>query len=342
MLWWVFDRHAVRRAAKNHSWIAAFICVLTPAVLAADTSVPSPADPLTATIHVEDAERFARLYVATNGKPTAAQLQTDYIDRGSYAVSIFTPDRIQSATNLAAEIAKNPASYDRAIRQCLPQIRRYDADLRAIYLALHGLLPDQKLPQIYVLFGAGTSGGTAGPMAQVLGLEVLCDTAGDTPGALRSTLRRFFAHETFHTFQHEPSKGQAAPLLADALTEGAADFIARVATGEEPEPERASWAAGREGALWTQFSQDMAATVPIAEKRDPKAAARARHRWLGNYQSAPKGWPFEVGYWVGMQIWQCYYDRAADKHQAIHDVIGWNDPALILRKSGYDGKACAA
>lgn len=336
-----FGRGAKKREGAGCIWVAALACMLAPPAWAADKAIPSPADPLTATIHLEDAERFARLYIATNGKPTAAQLQIEYLDPGSYAVTVFTPSRIQNANNLAAEIAKNPASYDRAVKQCLPQIRRYNADLRAIYLALHGLLPDQKLPQIYVLFGAGSSGGTAGPMAQVLGLEVLCDTSGDTPGALRATLRRFFAHETFHTFQREPTMAPAEPLLAGALFEGAADFIARVATGEQPEPQRAAWATGREAELWPQFKRDMVATGPAAEKRDPKAAEKAWRHWLSNYQSAPEGWPYEVGYWIGMQIWQCYYDQAADKHQAIRDILEWNDPGLIFRKSRYAGKTCA-
>lgn len=331
---WIVARRAIMRAAG--------ICPAIAVARAADKAIPAAADPLTATIHMEDAERFARLYAATGGKPTAAQLQQAYIDPGSYAVSVFTPDRILDAAHLAAVVARNPASYDHAIKQCLPQVRRYDADLRAIYLALQGLLPDQKLPQIYVLFGANTSGGTAGPMAQVLGMEVLCDTTLQTPGALRSTLRRFFAHETFHTFQHDPTGRDKAPLLADVLTEGAADFIALLATGEVPEPDRATWAAQRQAALWTQFGKDMVTTGPAANELDPKPAGQARRRWVSNYQSAPEGWPYEVGYWIGMQIWQCYYDQAADKHQAIRDIIDWNDPELILRRSGYDGKSCPA
>lgn len=321
-------------------WIAVLGLALSSPILAADQTVPAPADPLTATIHLEDAERFARLYIATNGRPSAAQLQKEYIDPGSYAVSVFTPYRIKDAANLAAEIAKNQSSYDRAIKQCLPEIRRYNADLRAIYLALHKLLPNEKLPQIYVLFGANNSGGTAGPMAQVLGLEVTCDMAAETPGGIRSILRRLFAHETFHTFQHDPTEAQKNPLLADTLTEGSADFIALVTTGEVPAPERAFWAAQREGELWTQYKKDMLTTQAAAAKTDPNAAKEARLRWLSNYQIAPKGWPYEVGYWVGMQIWQCYYDRSADKHQAIRDIIDWNDPDLILRKSGYNGKSC--
>ncbi len=301
--------------------------------------VPPPADPLTVMIHTEDAERFARLFTATEGKPTAEQIQKDYLDNASYGVTVFTPYRIVNATHLAAAIAADQESYAHAIQQCLPRLREYDSDLRAIYLAMHGLYPDKPLPQIYVIFGAGNSGGTAQPDAQVLGLEVLCKTS-DTPEALRTTMRRFFAHETVHTLQNDPADQRKSPLLAQVLTEGGADFIASLVTGETPEPQRANWAAQRESFLWSEFQKDMVATQPPMNRQDPSGAKQANLRWIGNYQKAPAGWPFEVGYWVGMRIWQCYFQAAADKHQAIRDVIDWNDPQSILTKSGYQGGSC--
>lgn len=302
---------------------------------------PPTADPLTATIHTEDAERFARLFATANGKPSAEQLQKDYLDKGSYGVSVFTPYRIQNAAHLAEAVATDEPSYQHAIQDCLPRLPQYNADLRAIYLAMHGLYPDKPLPQIYIVFGAGNSGGTAAPNAQVLGLEVICKTSGDTPDGLRTTLRRFFAHETVHTLQNDPTGAEASPLLASVLTEGGADFVASVVTGATPEPQRAEWAAQREAELWVQFQKDMLATQPQESKASPKAAMEARHRWIENYDSAPPGWPYEVGYWVGMRIWQCYYEATSDKHQAMRDVIEWNDPGLILKKSGYDGGACS-
>lgn len=39
-----------------------------------------------------------------------------------------------------------------------------------------------------------------------------------------------------------------------------------------------------------------------------------------------------------MRIWQSYYENAKDKHQAVRDVIEWDDPEEILRKSGYEGR----
>lgn len=303
---------------------------------------PPPADPLTVEVRAEDAERFARLFAATGGKPTAAQLQKDYLDGASYGVSVFTPGRIGDAERLATAIARDPAAYERAIRTCLPAAKAATADLRAIYLALHGLLPDRKLPQIYLVFGAGNSGGTAGPGAQVLGLEVLCAQEDSIEG-FRALLRRFFAHETVHTLQRDRASQGPEPLLTGALEEGAADFIAGIVTGQTPDPQRAAWAAPREVELWAEFQQDMAKTrgVDLGAEPEPKAAVAAYLRWLANYKDAPPGWPYELGYWVGMRIWQSYYDRATDKRQAIRDMLDFEDAGTMLKRSGYAGGTAA-
>lgn len=306
------------------------------AAAALEVAPPPPADPLTAEVRAEDADRFARLFAATGGKPTAAQLQKDYLDGASYGVSVFTPGRIGNAERLAKAIARDPAGYERAIRICLPAAKAAVADLRAIYLALHGLLPDRALPQIYLVFGAGNSGGTAGPGAQVLGLEVLC-AQEDSAEGFRALLRRFFAHETVHTLQRDRASQGPEPLLTGALEEGAADFIAGIVTGQTPDPQRAAWAAPREAELWAAFRQDMAKTRGV--EPEPKAAVAAYLRWLGNYRNAPPGWPYELGYWVGMRIWQDYYDRAADKRQAIREMLDFEDAETMLRRSGYGGGA---
>jgi hypothetical protein len=217
-------------------------------------------------------------------------------------------------------------------------VKEATADLRAIYLALRGLLPDQPLPQIYVVIGAGNSGGTAGPGAQVIGLEVLC-AENPSATAFRMALRRFFAHETVHTFQQDITGVEKSPLLGEALIEGAADFIAALVTGEVPEPDRASWASPREEMLWEQFKKDMPVSVASIQDNPPDTAIAAVNRWLHNYKSAPSGWPSDAGYWIGMRIWAAYYGAATDKHRAIHDMLKWNDPDLILRQSRYRGSA---
>ena len=177
---------------------------------AAAPAAATPVDPLTVSIEADDADRFAALYERTGGKPSAADLQRDYLDRGSHGVAIFTPDRIENADHLAKTIAANPALYARAVRTCLPIAKQTESELRAIYLALHGLFPDLALPHIYLVVGALNSGGTADEGAQVLGLEVLCRESA-TPEALRDMMRSFYAHETVHVRQ----TGADAALTGD-------------------------------------------------------------------------------------------------------------------------------
>lgn len=302
----------------------ALATALAAAAPLAEPTSPPAADPLTATVHTEDADRFAAVFAAAGGAPTAEALQQGYLDGGSYGVAVFTPSRIEDARHLAATVAAKRERYAAAIRDCLPRVKAATADLRAIYLALHGLFPDKPLPQVYIVFGADSSGGTAAPGAQVLGLEVICRDAA-TPAALRTTLRNFFAHETVHALQRELDPTAAGePMRDSALVEGAADFVATLVTGEQIDAARDAWARQQEAALWRDFAADLAATRgfdPGAKgaKTDPRGA-RFR-RWFWNYGNPPQGWPIEAGYWMGQQIWARWYARQADKQAAIRRML---------------------
>jgi len=313
---------ALRRAA------AALACF---AALGA-MSDPAPVDPLAITVELADAERFAELFRTSAGAPTAEALQAQYLDPAGRGVEIFTPNRIRNAQHLAAVIARDPARYRDAIERCLPLVRQTEPDLRAIYLGFRGLLPELPLPRIAVVFGADNSGGTAEADMQVLGLEVLCRIAPDDT-AFRRIMRHFYAHETVHTFQRiDNARIEADPLLASALAEGTADSIARLVTGEEPDPERARWAEERAAFVWAEFGRDIAAA------RDPALTDAQRNavmrRWVGNAGSPPEGWPSELGYWVGMKIAEGYVAKAPDRAVAIRALLRLEDPRAILAQSG--------
>jgi hypothetical protein len=297
-------------------------------------------DPLDIRILSEDADRFAALFTATNGKPNAAQLQRDYLDKASRGVAIFTPYRIENAANLAASVASNTARYDYAIKTCLPLLADLNRELVATYLAYRGLLPEKPLPKIYVVFGAANSGGTAEPDAQVIGLEVMCGP-GTSVADFRRNMRNIFAHETVHSWQTAPSKEAAKNLLLLlALREGVPDYLASIVTGNEPSPERENWGRAKEADIWRDFQKD--AAIILASKSEDfskdKASSDAVGRWFGNVGSAPAGMPSEAGYWVGMQIAKAYVAKASNKKQAIDTLIKAQDPMAILKASGYAEK----
>ncbi|WP_375290847.1 hypothetical protein [Qipengyuania sp.] len=316
---------------------------------APDAGAGAGVDPLSVTVESADADRFAAVFAAADGRPTAEALQRGYLDGAGRGVAVFTPGRIQNAANLARAIAADPAGYARAVKVCLPLAKQASADMRAIYLGLASVFPGRPLPELHVVFGAGNSGGTAGVEdgvgAQVLGLEVICEMA-DTPEELRTTFRRFFAHETVHVVQMQAGaavQSASDPLLAASLTEGFAEFVSGLVTGEVPDPERDGWARAREAQVWADFAADRRALQIMAGEGmsvdDPPAEAAALlRRWAGNYGSAPEGWPYEMGYWIGRRICEGYFERSTDKRRAIEDLLLMKDPAAILAGSGYGSR----
>lgn len=291
-------------------------------------------DPLTADIDARDALRFANL-MKDGAVPTADVLQRGYLDGSGPGVAVFTPRRIRDAQHLAAVVASKPDVYRYAIRECLPRLPALRSDLRAIYLAFAGLVPERPLPAIDVVFGARTSGGTASNDRQVLGLEVIC-APGTTPEQFRTAMRGFFAHETVHTWQDGDTPAKLADfLLGQALTEGVADYLATLVTGAIPHQDRDAWARPQEAWLWQEFQRDRAAIKGSSDGVDKLVASPHFRRWFANCHAARDGWPCEAGYWVGMRIAEAYVARAADKRAAIRELIELRDPGAIVKASGY-------
>lgn len=184
--------------------------VVAAAVLLSLSSAGAAAvDPLAAKVDDSAAQRFAKLWTDTDGKPTPAQIQSRYLDGAGRAIEVFTPGRIGSAERLAGKVAEHPQIYADAVRRCLPWVEATNAELRATYLGLNGLLPSRPLPQIAVVIGANNSGGTAAEGIQVIGLEVICRIA-PTRQDFDERMRQFFAHETVHTWQSGTDLGKSA------------------------------------------------------------------------------------------------------------------------------------
>ncbi len=295
-------------------------------------------DPLVLNIEQRDAERFAALMRDTGYRPTAAQVQARYLDGSGPGVAVFMQHVIVSADNLAKTIAAEPARYRYAVETCLPIVADSNAEMRSVYLAYRGLLPDRPLPTVHVVFGANISGGTASSTAQVIGLDVMCGP-GTTPAQFRSNMRAIFAHETVHSWQSREltDRQMADPMLLMALREGTPDYLATLVTGSPVHPGRERWARPQEASLWAEFQRDRSTvrrniTAPMTFNTEGNAAFR---RWFGNYGSAPEGWEMEAGYWIGMQIASAYVERSSDRIAAMNALIALDDPAAILAASGY-------
>lgn len=318
-------RHLIRLG------LAGAAVMIATSAMAADSTPPPALDALTVEIETGDADRFAALFERTGGKLSAEQLEQDYIDPGSAGLEIFKPHRIVDGKKLATAIAGHPEIYAKAIQTCLPVIKQTTPELRATYLAFQGLFPNKPLPRIYLVVGANNSGGTAGPGAQVLGLEVLCNVARSEDD-LRELMRTFYAHETVHVLQGDSDAVSGNILLSSVLQEGGADFIAKIVTGKQPDLARATWAISREAELWEQFERDLQvlANVQWEKLKRDTPEWTAYSRWIANAGRPPQGWPSEAGYWMGQRIWERWYEQQPDKRAAVQQILAMQNPEEIL------------
>ena len=291
--------------------------------LMATVSCISSRTPETAQLFTEDAERFAALYERSDGQPDAQSLEQEYLKQGTRAIGIFTRGRIRNSNHLAKTVAAKPDLYQRAIDVCLPAAQAATPDLQDVYRRYAEIIDNPRLPEAYAVFGANSSGGTAGKNAIVIGLEVICRVAPGDSDEVRVWLKRYFAHEVVHTLQVSEGDGS---LLTGVMSEGSADFIATLVADGTVNDKAAAWYQQHKAEVWARFESDMA-SLPDGENGLWLYAGKSRR---------PEGWPRDLGYVIGADIARTYYDNAADKKQAVEDILKARGRAsAFLAESGY-------
>lgn len=277
-------------------------------------------------LRVDDVERFYRLYDATHGQPTAAQLQARYLGPGSPALHQFVVSRIDNAHKLADAIAKRPADFAQA-RSCLPALAKTRSQLPAVYARFAALYPASTFPPVTFVIGRDSTGGTTTRDGIAIGLETMCrlDLMHADAG---ERFTHIIAHELAHVQQPagQVDAPPGATLLFQALLEGGAEFMAELTSGEVSYGHMKTWTRGKECAIEHAFQKD--------------APGSDISQWLYNGFGTPDK-PGDLGYWVGYRIAKASYANAADKRQAIADLLNVDneDAPALLARSGWAPQA---
>src|SRR5687768_15924917 len=109
-------------------------------------SSPAAASP---EIHIEDVERFYEIYDAANGRPTAEQLQRNYIGAGSEGLHTLARLRNVTGARIAETLAKNPQIYSNA-RRCMAVLPRVKERVQVALGTLGRLNPEARFPPVTV------------------------------------------------------------------------------------------------------------------------------------------------------------------------------------------------
>jgi len=275
----------------------------------ADTSHAAPhSDPDAARLVTSDIALFWHALDVAPPESLAAVLQREYLDKASVGVRDFIRGRILSAEDLAAYVQANRAKYD-SVRAAKLDVARADSAIRTAFHRLKDIYPDAVFPDVYFVIGRFNSGGTSTSHGLLIGAEMYRDPA---------RLPAIVSHELIHYQQHYPSR----TLLENSFMEGSADFVGELISGAQINNAAHQYGLAHEHQLWQEF--------------EPHFADTTFYPWM--YGRPADGRPNDLGYFIGYRIAKAYYDRAADKKQAIRDIItarGGNVKEL-LAMSGYD------
>lgn len=269
-------------------------------------------------IHIEDVDRFYEVYDSAGGHPSAAQLQHDYLDPGSEGLQHFARVRNISGARIAEALSKNPRMYSDA-RRCLAVLPRVRERVAAALAKLQRLYPEARLPPVTIAVGRGRPVAVGSPVTGIqIGLELLCATDWLNPD-VEDRFVYVIAHEYAHVQQAPEFVDDEHPtVLAGSLMEGAAELVAELIAGKVAYSHLAASMEGREEQLETAFLADQ-------DKKDLSS-------WLYN---TTEGKPGDPGYGVGYRIVKTYYQRAADKREALREILQMTDAKAFVAKSGW-------
>lgn len=290
-------------------------------------------DPKSAKWVTEDIDRYWAAYDRSKGKSEAEQIEIFsqlYIRPGTDGLADFFSVRRGTAKRLVAFANKSP-NYLADIREFSLKIKSLAPSMTKVYENYKKFYPESRFPHVYWCIGGYWGGGTV----STRGLLMSADMYGP-PSARTSELGSWeqsvytdteaIVAIVAHELAHFQQKNTVTNLLGSCLNEGGASFIGTLASGylSKREAKIFAWGDAHEAELWKEFAAEM----------DGKKTTN----WL--YSGSGKGErPVDLGYWMGYKICKAYYDKMADKKQAVYDILHITDAKKFLEKSGYNGGA---
>lgn len=286
-------------------------------------------DPAAAKIVTSDIDLFWKAFDKAKPDNDLIVYRDEYLKKGSVGLREFTRLRIGSSCGLVNSIGASPKYYA-ALREPSLKVASFENRIRANFRKLREIYPAAVFPDVYFVIGRMNSGGTLSDKGLLIGVDMYgkndgspTDELSDWHRAVVGSIERLpfiVAHELVH---YEQKNAADDSLLARALGEGVADFIAELTAGDTINPHLHKYGNPIEKELWLEFKKEMTGTET--------------GNWLYQGDKA-KEKPADLGYYMGYKIAESYYKNAADKKQAVKDILEIKDFPKFLAASRYEEK----
>ena len=264
------------------------------------------------------------LELIKKGADTVTTIEAEYFAKATPGLKQMVIKYPFSAEDLASAMAKYPDSYEN-LSEKVSLLQERIPEFRVAFGRFQTLYPDIIFPPTYFVVDGHRGIGSGSPDGQLIGLE------RKTEKSIMG-LETLLVHELTH-FQQlyvtGPDQfyavfGYKKTLLNLTIREGAAEFVAQRVTGSITQRAAAEYAAQHESELWERFQKEMKSS----DLGD----------WMWSKPSDPDQ-PKDLAYGLGALIVETYYENAADKAQAIKEILSVIDYDSFLRNSAYSGRS---
>lgn len=270
----------------------------------------------------QDVDNFWKAYdKITKTKDSALQkklLENLYLSKGTEGLIAIRKARNYTSQDYINAINNYPKFWN-SIRKNTLKSKNFKKDLDKGIEKLRKIYPELKPAKIYFTIGALRTGGTFSDNLVLIGSEIAMadkNTITDEfPENIRKARRKFFDSEpikdlvllNIHEYVHTQQKPTVENLLSYVINEGVAEFVSTKAMNLPSAAPAINYGKNNSVKVRAKFEEEMFNSNNL-------------YKWL--WGDSPNDFGVrDLGYFIGYQICENFYNQSEDKNEAIKKMI---------------------
>lgn len=241
-----------------------------------------------------------------------------YIKKGSLGLKKIMEVRNYTAEEYVEFINSYPKFFA-SVRSNTLKTQQFSEELNEGIKKLETIYPNLRPAKIYFTVGCMRTNGTNIDSLVLIGSELaMADSQTDISefeGSTKEWLKSFFSTNPIddlvllnvHEYVHTQQQAQVNNLLSIAIREGVAEFVSTLAMNKPSVSPAIEFGKNNAQAVRGKFEQEMFYN-------------NNQSKWF--WSNSPNDFGVrDLGYYVGYQICENYYEKAVDKKKAIRTMI---------------------
>ncbi|SHI86865.1 hypothetical protein SAMN05443429_105164 [Cruoricaptor ignavus] len=269
-----------------------------------------------------DVDNFWKAYdKITKTKDSILQkklLEDLYFSKGTEGLKAIRKARNYTSQDYINAINNYPKFWN-SVRKNTLKSKRYQRDLNLGIEKLRKIYPELKPAKIYFTIGALRTNGTYSHNLVLIGSEIAMTDkktiTDEFPESIRNARRKFFDSEpikdlvllNIHEYVHTQQKPFVDNILSFVITEGVAEFISTKAMNLPSASPAINYGKTNSDKVRNKFEEEMFNMNNL-------------YKWL--WGDSPNDFGVrDLGYYIGYQMCENFYNQAEDKNEAIKKMI---------------------